>query len=402
MTTGRQFTVKEDLGMDAKFGLLVPEYPPVDAALAAVKRAEDLGWGFVDYPDQVVSTNPYGQLPIPVPADDPSCPTGFFGDSWLGATEMAAAAAVVTERVPITIGVIDALRRPPSVMAQQMLTLDHLSHGRMTFAIATGEAKQFRPYGIPRDKPITRMIEAVETWRALWGFDGTPVTRPSPFYPLDNAVFPLRPYDGRFPSLLAVGAGPKVFDLAGRLCDGWLTYLPGGLGDDYSMIAGAVAAVRKCAADAGRDPEELRFNAMINIAVADTDDKAWELVRHPVSGWISLAAAGINSGESWARLGYKNPLGEDFVWSRDMDAMVVPADTVPALAEQVPDQVADSVFVWGTPERAAARIQKMLDAGINEICFINVAAGADPEYSGTFSRLASDILVRLGHAPLNL
>jgi hypothetical protein len=33
---------------------------------------------------------------------------------------------------------------------------------------------------------------------------------------------------------------------------------------------------------------------------------------------------------------------------------------------------------------------------------MNVAAGADPEYSGTFTRLASDILVRLGHAPLNL
>jgi len=44
----------------------------------------------------------------------------------------------------------------------------------------------------------------------------------------------------------------------------------------------------------------------------------------------------------------------------------------------------------------------MLDAGINEICFMNVGAGADPEYAATFSALASDILERLGHAPLNL
>lgn len=159
--------------METKFGVLVPEYPPAEEALAAVKRTEDMGWDFVDYPDQVVSTNPYGQMPIPAPADDPSLPSGFFGDPWMSATEMAAAAAVVTERVPITIGVIDALRRTPSLMAQQMLTLDHLSKGRMTFAIATGENKQFRPYGIPRDKPITRMIEAVETWHALWDFDGT-------------------------------------------------------------------------------------------------------------------------------------------------------------------------------------------------------------------------------------
>jgi phthiodiolone/phenolphthiodiolone dimycocerosates ketoreductase len=388
--------------MSVKFGLLAPEYPPVDAALAAVRRAEDMGWDFVDYPDQMVSTNPYGQLPVPVPAGDPSLPTGFFTDPWMGVTEMAAAAAVVTDRVPITVGVIDALRRTPSVMAQQMLTLDHLSHGRMTFAIATGENKQFRPYGIPRDKPITRMLEAVQTWRALWQFDGTPITRESPFYPLDNAVMPLRPYNGKPPSLLAVGAGPKVFDLAGRLCDGWLTYLPGGLGDDYTLIAETIKLIKQNAELAGRDPESLRFNAMINVAIAETDEKAWELVRHPVCGWISLAAAGINSGEAWTRLGYRNPLGTDFVWSRDMDALVVPPDAVPALAEQVPDQVADSVFVWGAPPRAAARIQKMIDAGINEICLMNVGAGADPEYSRTFNALASEIMVRLGHGPLTL
>jgi phthiodiolone/phenolphthiodiolone dimycocerosates ketoreductase len=388
--------------METKFGVLVPEYPPASAALDAVKRAEAMGWDFVDYPDQVVSTNPYGQMPSPVPADDPSLPTGFFGDPWMSATEMAAAAAVVTERIPITIGVIDALRRTPSLMAQQMLTLDHLSEGRMTFAIATGENKQFRPYGIPRDKPITRMIEAVETWHALWDFDGTPVTRKSPFYSLDRAVLPLRPYQGKKPSLLAVGAGPKIFDLVGRRCDGWLTYLPGGLTDDYTLIAQAVRAIKQRAEVAGRDPETLRFNAMINMAIAETDEKAWELVRHPVCGWISLAAAGINSGEAWANLGYENPLGKDFVWSRDMDAVVVSPDAVPALAARVPDEVADSVFVWGAPERAANRIQRILDAGINEICMMNVGAGADPEYSKTFNSLASEILVRLGHDPLKL
>ncbi|WP_158260323.1 hypothetical protein [Mycobacterium talmoniae] len=51
-----------------KVGLLAPAFPPVDAALEAVRRAERMGWDFVDYPDQLVSTNPYGQLghrPVP-------------------------------------------------------------------------------------------------------------------------------------------------------------------------------------------------------------------------------------------------------------------------------------------------------------------------------------------------
>ncbi|MHB8690523.1 MAG: LLM class flavin-dependent oxidoreductase [Solirubrobacteraceae bacterium] len=389
--------------MAVKFGILAPAYPPASAALEAVRRAERLGWDFVDYPDQLVSTNPYGQLAHnPVPAGDPSLPSGFFSDQWMGSLEMCAAAAVLTERIPLIVGVIDPLRRAPSVMAQELLTLSHLSSGRTTFAIGTGEAKQFRPYGISREKAITRSLEAIAVWRALWSFDGTPITRPSEFYPLDNAVFPLRPFEGQPPSLLAVGAGPKIFDLAGRVCDGWLTYLPSGLADNYSLIAEMVGMIKQIAADSGRDPEALRFNAMVNVCLGETDERAWELVRHPVSAWISIAAAGINSGETWKRLGHTNPLSEDFVWSRDMDALVVPAADVPSMAEQVPDEIADSVYVWGAPERVAARLQKIIDAGINELCLMNVGAGADPEYASTWNDLASDVLVRLGHAPLTV
>jgi phthiodiolone/phenolphthiodiolone dimycocerosates ketoreductase len=389
--------------MGVKVGILAPAYPPADAALEAARRAERLGWDFIDYPDQLVSTNPYGQLShSPVPGADPALPSGFFSDEWMGSMEMCAAASVVTDSVPIVLGVVDALRRAPAVMAQELLTLSHLSGGRMTFAIGAGEAKQFRPYGIDRSKPITRMIEAIEVWHALWNFDGTPINRPSDHYPLDNAVFPLPLYDGKPPSLLAVGAGPKIFDLTGRLCDGWLTYLPAGLGDDYSLIAEMIAAIKQIAEANDRDPEALRFNAMVNIVLGETDEIAWEIVRHPVSAWIAMAAAGLSSGETWKRLGHENPLGEDFTWARDMDAMVVPATDVPAMAEKVPDEIADSVYVWGTPERAAARLQKMIDAGINEICLMNVGAGANPEYASTWNTLASDLLVRLGHTPLNL
>jgi phthiodiolone/phenolphthiodiolone dimycocerosates ketoreductase len=303
---------------------------------------------------------------------------------------------------PIILGVIDPLRREPSVMAQEMLTLSHMSGGRMTFAIGSGEAKQFKPYGVSREKPITRTIEAIETWRALWSFDGAPLNRESPFYSLSNAIFPLADAGIPAPELLAVGAGPKVFDLAGRVCNGWLTYLPGGLGDDFSLIAQAIDAIKEIARQNDRDPAQLRFNAMINLCLADTDEKGWELVRHPIAGWVAIAAAGINSGETWARLGYENPLGKDFLWSRDMDALLVPADDVPAMAEAVPDEIADSVYVWGSPERCAARIQKMIDAGINEICLMNVGAGADPEHAATFPQLASTIRTRLGLSPLRL
>lgn len=45
---------------------------------------------------------------------------------------------------------------------------------------------------------------------------------------------------------------------------------------------------------------------------------------------------------------------------------------------------------------------KVGDAGINELCFMNLGASADPEYSVTFNSLISEVMVRLGGKPLNL
>jgi hypothetical protein len=44
----------------------------------------------------------------------------------------------------------------------------------------------------------------------------------------------------------------------------------------------------------------------------------------------------------------------------------------------------------------------MIDAGINEISFFNMAAAADPEYAVNWDRQISDVIQRLGGAPLNL
>ena len=133
--------------MSVKFGLIGAMYPPMDKALESIPRAEKLGWRFIDFPDQMTSTNPSGMLKPPVSASDPGAPTSFFSDVFFGSMEMCAAAAVLTREMEILLAVIDPLRRSPAVMAQEMMTLQHMSNGRMTFAIGAGENKQFEPYG---------------------------------------------------------------------------------------------------------------------------------------------------------------------------------------------------------------------------------------------------------------
>lgn len=383
-----------------KFGTIGASFPPMRAALESVQRIEALGFDFVDYADQIASTNPSGMLGAPVPEGDSGLPTGFWSDTFFGSMEMCSAASVLTEDLEIMLAVIDPLRRSPAVMAQEMMTLQHMSQGRMTFAIGSGENKQFEPYGETRSKPFARLEEAVHIWLALWESNGKPVTRDSEFWPLKNAVFPIPMYTSGRPHLLFVGAGERITRLSGAVGEGWLTFLPGGTSNDNDLLKQLIDNIKQAAVDAGRDPDALRFVAQVVSIVADTDEKAWELARHPNIGWLVIATASIDASKTWEKWGLEHPLGQ-FNWAKDMDVTAFTAQQAEDLAPTVPDIATNSCIAWGTPERVAGRIQPMLDAGINEVCFFNLGATADPEYSAHWPKQISRVIELLGGKPLN-
>jgi len=227
-----------------KIGLCGRMFPPADDALVSAQRAEALGWDFINYPDQLSGTHPTGLLQTPVAGGDPTAPNGMYSDVWYGSFEMCTAAAVLTRDIDIMLAVVDPLRRSPALMAQEMATLQHLSKGRMTFALGSGEAKQFEPYGETRTKPIGRLEESIRYFNALWQSRGEPVSRASEFWPLTNAVFPIPQFEGRDPDLLIVGGTERLLRLAGELCAGWLTFLPGGAMDDAGLLADMITDVK--------------------------------------------------------------------------------------------------------------------------------------------------------------
>jgi phthiodiolone/phenolphthiodiolone dimycocerosates ketoreductase len=384
-----------------KFGIQCPMYPPMENCLQAITRAEKLGWDFIEYPDQLTSTHPLGMLHPPVPKNDPSMPTSFFSEIWYGSFEMTAAAAVLTDRVELNLGVVDALRRAPSVMAQEFATLNHMSKGRLVISVGAGEMKQFEPYGLTRDKPFARMEEAIKTWKALWASEGKPISRASEFWPLKEAVFPIPLYDGKRPRILATGGGDTIFRMVGEVCDGWVTFLPGGCNNSPEIMADSIDKIKQFARNAGREDHEFTYNSHPMVVLAETDDEAWRLARSPNVGWVVITAASIDSGKTWEKLGHKNPLGK-FFWSKDISVTSMSRADVEKLAPEIPDELTDVSMIWGGPERVARRLQTYIDAGMNEIMFVNMAASADPEQGTNWNRLVSDVLVRLGRKPLNL
>jgi len=103
-------------------------------------------------------------------------------------------------------------------------TLQIASGGRLILGIGIGGApKEHAAYGMefpPAPERVAHLEEAVAVMRALW--TGGPVTRPSPFYPLTDAV--AYPVADPAPRIVIGGETPAGARLAGKIGDGWSAF----------------------------------------------------------------------------------------------------------------------------------------------------------------------------------
>lgn len=135
-----------------------------------------------------------------------------------------AMAAAQTHRVTVGTFVMNVMNRHPALVARMASTLHIASGGRLILGIGIGGApKEHHAYGIDFPEPperVARLEEAVAVIRALW--TGGPVTRPSPFYPLDDAV--AFPVPDPAPRIVIGGETAAGARLAGRIGDGWTAF----------------------------------------------------------------------------------------------------------------------------------------------------------------------------------
>ena len=135
-----------------------------------------------------------------------------------------AMAAGATRRLTVGTFVANVMNRHPAVVARMASTLQIGSGGRFVLGIGIGgHPKEHAAYGIPFPGPkerVAHLEEAVAVIRALW--TGGPVTRPSPYYPLADAV--AFPVPDPAPRIIVGGETPAGARLAARIGDGWSTF----------------------------------------------------------------------------------------------------------------------------------------------------------------------------------
>jgi len=151
MLVETRFDVGVGMKEDIKFGIALP-FHPWEEILKRAKMAEELGFDSIWMADHLVGM-------------------GLRRLDAMEAYTSLAAVAMVTKKVKLGTSITNIQTRHPAVLAQTIMTLDHISNGRVIAAVGAGEAMSIVPFGIPWDKPVSRMKEAIEIILSLWTKD---------------------------------------------------------------------------------------------------------------------------------------------------------------------------------------------------------------------------------------
>ena len=237
-----------------------------------------------------------------------------------------ALAAVHTERVRLATGVVNPFTRGPAVLAQHCAALADASGGR--FVLGLGSSSNViveRWNGVPFEKPLTRMREAIEALRPVLAGDRGP------------GGFRLEtPPAAPVPIVVAALRG-RMLGLAAELGDGAFTnFLP-------------LSGTRQVAETFGAADKELvcRF-----FCFPASEEEALPAARRMLVAYATVPV--YTAFFRW--------LG----WGERIDTMVAAweaGDRARAL-ELIPDDLVREVFVFGAPDEQRERLATFADGGI--------------------------------------
>ena len=181
---------------------------------------------------------------------------------WFEAWTSLAAIAEATRTIRLATIVTQIPLRNPAMLARQVLTLDHISGGRVELGLGTGLTidPSYAMAGLPNWAPgerVDRLAEYVDLVGQLLSQEVTSFA--GRYYAVDGAVMNPRPVQAPRPPLLVAALGPRMLRLAARYADSWnsLSFQP----DFAAQLAETrerCQAIDRYCAQVDRDPTTLR------------------------------------------------------------------------------------------------------------------------------------------------
>jgi len=285
------------------------------------------------------------------------------------------------------IGVTEAIRRHPVILAQAALTLAHLSRRPPILGIGAGERLGTEPQGLSFSHPVSRLEEALKILRQCFDGQGT-IDFKGEFFNLKGAVLDLPIPQGRTPEIWVAAHGPRMLELTGKYGDGWYPVVVASP-DDYAT---RLEVIRTAAASVGRDPDHITPAMHPIVVVAPTEDEAYAMLDHTAVRFMGL----LLPHEVWHAFGLKHPLGDQFRGYVDILPETYDRPTVEAAIAAVPREMMELTF-WGSTEQVAAKLQAFGEAGLRHVVPLMASAAVSQEAAAFSVEALGHIAQALGN-----
>jgi phthiodiolone/phenolphthiodiolone dimycocerosates ketoreductase len=358
-------------------GIGGPMGPPAKMLTARPAAAEQAGYASMWWGDHYM-----GWIPRSIWTPDISTVArpGTNPDVFFDPLQAMAVAGTVTSELSLGV-TTESIRRHPVALAQQFLTLQHITGNRAILGLGGGEGENILPYGLEFDKPIGRLEEGLRLIRELWESD-EPIDFDGAHYQLKQAVHGLAPPGGERLPVWICGAGPRMCRIAGQLAEGWLPALlaPEEYGDKLEVIRAARAGV-------GRQDDPFTPGYFVFAAFAESKEAAEEHLRHPLIKGMMLPAPAA----AYERFGATHPLGNDVNGMLEYIPGHYGRDEALALIDAVPDELVQAYVLHGTPDDVRDQLAPYAANGLEHVVFGNLTALADLAAAGTSFALMDEI-----------
>jgi probable F420-dependent oxidoreductase len=159
-----------------------------------------------------------------------------------------------TSRVRLGVAVLNMPFYSPPLLAKLAVTLDPVSAGRLDLGLGIGWMREeYIAVGVPYERRGARAEDFLAALESLWSADVS--EHKGPFYELPSVRLDPKPVQRPRPPILLGGQSERALRRAGRLADGWVSSSRA----DLTTIGASIDVVKAAAAEAGRDPDALRF-----------------------------------------------------------------------------------------------------------------------------------------------
>ena len=276
-----------------------------------------------------------------------------------------------TSRIKLGTSIVQMSGRTPTSIAMHLMTLDHLSQGRVILGMGVSGPQVVEGwYGQPFGKPLARTREVVDIIRQVLAREDK-VTNDGPHYPLPfrghNAVGlgkPLKPivHPLRADVPIWLGAeGPKNVAQTAEIADGWIPifYTPKSAAMYQPWLDEGFArpGARRTRADF-----EIAATCHLQV-VASAEEK--QIVLDAIKPSVSLYMGGMGAQEAnfhnqvFVRMGYEE-------LAQEVQRLYLGGEKDKATA-LIPDELVEDMHIVGTAGEVKERVAQWEETGVTTL-----------------------------------